>query len=328
MKRASATLLLLLASFGIALSSSAQLGGFESLSLTLSPEYPRPYQSVTVIPQSSSIDLAASSVRATVNGVVVSQGSGAEPIYVTLGGPGSVTTVSVTATYQGQTYQKTLTIRPADVALVIEPVSTSHPFYKGGALVSAEGRLRIIALPDLRSGNGAVIPADQLVYTWRNGEQVLQAASGIGKSTLTATAPVRYRDARISVTVTSQDRSVVGEATTTIAPADPLVRVYRNDPLLGPRFGTALPRRVTLDGTEETFRAIPYYFAEKPLITWQVNSVPSDNDPDITVRTTGAGSGRALLGVAARADGAPQSAATSFEVDFSAGDRGFDFFGL
>lgn len=327
MKRGSVTLLLTLAVFGFALSSKAQFG-VEGLNLTLTPEYPRPYQSVTIVPESSSIDLSASSVRATVNGAVVSQGSGAEPIYVTLGGPGSVTTVTVTATNQGQTYQKTLTIRPADVALVIEPVSTAHPFYEGGALVSSEGRLRIIALPELRGSNGAAIPADQLVYTWRNGEQVLQAASGIGKSVLTATAPVRYRDARISVTVTSQDSSVVAEAATSIAPADPLIRIYRNDPLLGVRFGTALPKKVSLAGTEESYRAVPFYFPERPLMTWQVNSTPSDNDADITVRTTGEGSGRALLGVSARLEGAPQTAAASFEASFDASDSGFNFFGL
>lgn len=324
MKQAAATLLLFGALFGIGYTSYAQLGA-DPLILNASPAYPRPYESVTIVPESSVIDLSASTVTVSVNGQVMSTGSGAEAAYVTMGGPGTVTTVRVSAVYGGQTYTKTLTLRPADVALVVEPVSTSHPFYEGGSLVAAEGQVRLVAIPDLRTSAGAPIPAANLVYTWRNGEQVLQAASGIGKSVLTATSPIRYRDARITVTVSSQDRSIVAEATTVIAPANPLVRVYRNDPLLGPLYDTALPASVELSGTEETFRAVPYFFSNAPAFTWSVNGATSDTDRDITLRSTGEGNGRARVQVLAGL--AAESAGAAFTVDF--GDSsGFNFFGL
>lgn len=304
-----------------------QIPGTEALTLTLNPSYPRPYQTVTVIPQSSLIDLAASTVTITANGTVVAQGSGAEPAYVTVGGPGTATTVTVRAVSGGQSYTKTVTIRPADVALVTEPFSTAHPFYEGGSLVASEGRVRLVAIPDLRTSGGAPISADNLVYTWRNGEQVLQSASGIGKSVLTATAPVRYRDARITVTVTTQDRSIVAEASTLISPVDPVMRIYRNDPLLGPRFDTALPASLTLAGSEETFRAVPYHFSEAPAISWEVNDVPSDTDRDITVRPTGSGSGSAVLSASAKIASSLQAAEASMRVRFGEGG-GLGLFGF
>jgi hypothetical protein len=126
--------------------------------------------------------------------------------------------------------------------------------------------------------------------------------------------------------VTSQDRSIVAEETAFISPNIPFVRVYRNDPLLGPLYGTALPQNVTLAGTEDTFRAVPYHFSEKPLVTWQVNNTPSDTDPDITVRASGGGSGTALLSVSAVSAGTFQSASETFEVQFGGG--GIGLFGL
>lgn len=318
--------LLLLGALSIAtLTSYAQLGG-GALNLIVTPEYPRPFQTVTVVPQSSTIDLSASTLTITVDGRVVSEGSGAEAAYVTLGGAGTATTVTVRAVNNGQTYTSSVTIRPADVALVIEPVSSAHPFYEGGSLISSEGQLRIIALSELRGAGGALLPPASLVYTWRNGDQILESASGIGKSVLTATAPGRYRDARITVTVTTQDRSVVAEAATTIAPTDPFVRVYRNDPLLGPLYNAALPANLTLLGEEEGFRAVPYHFPGIPSIAWSVNGTLSETGKDITVRSTGNGTGTARLTAVAQG-GSSKPAETTLSLQFGE-RRGFGIFGL
>jgi hypothetical protein len=277
----------------------AQLGTTEELTLVINPDYPRPYQTVVITPESTLIDLSASSITFTVNGTVVQRGTGAETASVTMGGPGSVTNITVTAVNNGETYSKSLSIRPADVALLVEPTSTAHPFYEGATLISSEGRLRIIAVPDLRTSAGTQISAANLVYTWKNGNQILQSSSGIGKSVLTATAPIRYRDTVITLTVTSQDSSIVGQATVRISPRDPLVRIYENDPLLGPRFDTALPGSITLNETEATYRAVPYFFTTNPTLTWEMNGSASQTGQDITVRPSGSGKGSAILGVTA-----------------------------
>jgi len=331
MKRYSLALsFLVLSLFGLSAlfpAAHAQFGGTEPLAAIVSPQYPRPYQTVTVIPQSSAFDLAAATVSISVNGTVVAQGSGAEPAYVTVGGPGTAATVTVRATTGGQTYTQTVVLRPADVALVLEPLSSAHPFYEGGVLVASEGRLRLVALPDLRRSSGVAVSASDLVYTWRNGEQILQSASGIGKSVLTASAPVRYRDATISVTVATQDQSVVAYAETPIAPSDPLVRIYRTDPLLGPLFSVALPTRIAMATDEESFRAVPYYFAGEPLVGWEVNSVPGGSENTITVRASGNGAGTALLTATARAPVSPSTATASLSVRFGE-KRSFGLFGL
>ncbi len=294
----------------------AQIGTTDPLTITIDPDYPRPYQIVTITPESTLIDLSASTITFSVNGVVVQKGTGSESASIAVGGPGTVTNIKVTAVNNGQTYSKSISIHPADVALVLEPTSTSHPFYEGAALIGSEGRLRIIAVPDLRTSKGVQIPSQNLVYTWKNGEQILQSSSGIGKSVLTATAPIRYRNTTLSVTVSSQDSSVVGQASVFIAPRDPLIRIYENDPLLGVRYDTALTRAVALTSAEATYRAVPYYFTSIPSLTWEVNGSPSQTGQDITVRPAGNGQGTAILNISGSSGSLGQSANSSLSVTF------------
>ncbi|CAN5709989.1 hypothetical protein BH11PAT2_BH11PAT2_08630 [soil metagenome] len=302
----------------VAHAQSTQFGNVDPLSLTISPDYPQPYQIVTVTPGSDLLDLSASTVTFTVNGVVVQKGSGSESASIAVGGPGSVTNIVLTVVNNGQTYTEKTSIRPADVALILEPISTTHPFYEGASLIGSEGRLRLIAVPDLRTSVGKPIPASQLVYTWKNDDQILQSSSGIGKSVLSAVASVRYRSSVISVIVSSQDSSIVGSASVNISPTDPIVNIYENDPLLGPRYENALPRDVTLNGSEDTYRVVPYYFSSLPSLTWSVNGTASQTGKDITVRPSGNGQGTALLAVDAESSSPIQSGNASLSITFGA----------
>ncbi len=323
-----AVLFILLAG-SLTLSAQAQmLPGSDPLTLTVSPQYPRPYQTVTVSPRSTLLDLSASTVRVSVNGTNVYEGSGTQATSVRAGALGERTTIVVTVVDpSGKTYTKTQVLRPAEVSLVLEPASTAHPFYQGGGLVASEGQVRLIALADLRSTPGTRLPASSLVYTWRLGNRVLTDSSGIGRSTLVAAAPVRYRNADVTVTVTSPDSALVGEARTVISAVDPVARIYRNDPLLGPNFDTALTSSFSMPDTEATFRAVGYFFAIPPTFAWTVNNATNGTDKDLTVRATGNGQGTARLGVTATEPESRRSAASQVTVDFGA-STGFGFFGL
>lgn len=304
------------------------LPGVDPLTLSVSPLYPRPYQTVSIAPRSTLVDLSASTVRVSVNGDPVYEGSGTQAVNVRAGGLGERTTVVVTVTDPfGKTYTKTQVLRPAEVSLVLEPASTAHPFYYGGGLVSSEGKVRLVALADFRSGPGTRLPPSSLVYTWRLGNRILTDSSGIGRSTLTATAPVRHRNADVSVTVTSPDSALVGEARTLISAVDPVARIYRNDPLLGPNFDIALSGNFSMPDTEATFRAVGYFFAVPPTFAWTVNKATNGSDKDITVRATGSGQGTARLGVSMSESGTRTSTESSVSVTFGS-STGFGFFGL
>lgn len=293
MLRTLAALLLALMPFG---ALAQALPAQDPLTITLSPAYPRPYETVTVTVGSNLVDLSASTVAIYANGTEVERGL--RSAQVRMGGPGTRTTIRATAVASEGTYEDTVVVAPADVALIVEPSSTLHPLYEGAGLVPSEGTVRIVALADLRTGPGARVPTSQISYTWKLGSQTLQGESGLGRSVLTATAPARYRDAVITVTATNQAKTVSAQASVTIAPADPLVRIYRSDPLSGISFEKALSGSFALSGSEETFRVVPFFFKEFPSIAWTLNGNASGAGQDLTVRSSGGG-GTALLGVAA-----------------------------
>ncbi len=311
------TALLLAVLLLIPAGAQAQLPTTVGLELNLSPARPRPYDTVTINVASSLVNLPASLVTISVDGVPV--GEGDRTATVKMGGPGTSTVVRATAEFDGKTYTAQKTIMPAEVALIMEPDSTTRPFYPGASLVPAKGRVRLVALADFRSAPGTRIPSSELIYTWKIGNKTLTDQSGAGKSVLIATAPLRYRDADVSVSVATRSQSQVAQDSVTVAPIDPFVRIYRNDPLSGTWFANALSGAFTLTGEEETFVAVPYFFSGQPSFEWILNGNPSGAGEDVTVRASG-NAGSAVLGVAALSG--ESQARSSLTVRFGAARQG------
>lgn len=304
--------------FFVALPAHAQFATNEPLTVTVTPDTPRPYETVTVTPGSTLVNLAAARITVTVNGTVIENGGGVQGVPVTVAGAGGTTNITVTAVVGGQTYTKKLALRPADVALVVEPVSTTHPFYLGAALTAPVGRLRIIAIPDLRTAPNTRLAASSLVYTWKWGDKVLAEQSGIGRSTFSAIAPVQYRDAQITCTVTSADGSLIATASTVISPTNAVARMYPVDSLKGPDFDHAVTGTYVMSGDEAAFRGIAYFFGATPSLAWSVNGQSASTEQDVTVRTTGSGEGTASLSFAAKNTDTSQDASSALSVHFGA----------
>jgi hypothetical protein len=315
MQRRIGTLLLAGALFA-PIFASAQFLGADPLTLSVSPQYPHPYDRVTITPGSTLINLGASTVTYTVNGKAGGTVGGGSSFSVQAGAAGSVTTVAVTATGPDGTYQKTLTLAPSDVELIAEPQTTAHPLYPGGRLTASQSTVRLVALADLRTSKGA-IDSKSLVYDWKLGDQQLIPQSGLGRSVLMVTAPERYRSATVSVTVSSQDGSVNGHAALDLSPAEPLLRVYENDPLLGPRYDRALSGTFSMRDNEASFVAVPYFFSKAPVVSWAVGGSAAGQGPVVTVKSAGSGEGNASLAANAVGATALESAAMNLFVSFT-----------
>lgn len=322
--RSFATLVLATCVLGIFGTAQAQSFGTEAISIVVSPQYPRPFQTVTITPRSTLLNLASSEITITANGAVIEKGSGERSVDVVMGAPGSSTTIRVTATQGGTSESAEVTLRPTDVSLVVEPLTTGHPLYDGGLLVAPEGMVRLVALTDFRNTNGARIPSSALSYTWRVGNRILTEESGIGRSVLTATAPVQYRTSGVSVTVSTTNETMSGYAATEVSPATSNLLVYRADPLLGIDLAHALSGTVALLGEENTFAAVPFNFTEEPNLTWAVNNAVMGNDSTLTLRAQTEGSARASVNVSATG-ATGESARSAFEVTFVRAQNVFGF---
>lgn len=292
----------------VPLVSSAQsmdgsLGNTNPFTISVAPQYPSPMSPVTLTFLSSSLDLANATMTVSVGGKQTYQGS-VQTLPVMLGKVGGVTNVLVKITSAGTVYNQSLTLQPEDVVLITEPLSSSPVLYPGKSLVPKEGNTRIVAMANFADAAGRSIDPATLSYAWTVDGVRIANSSGIGKSAVIVASPLQYRDRTVSVVVQSQVGTLVGGTSLSLAPQEPSVRLYENDPLLGIRFEHALSTSYSMSGTEASLYAAPFSFPLTngvPLLQWFLNGAPAQNGNLITLRPSGNGQGSASLSLTASA---------------------------
>ncbi len=311
----------------LAASADTLFGVSQPFTLSLSPQHPLPYSTVSVVPVSAQVDVTSGTVTVSVNGKqAVSGGAGSTNIL--LGAPGVPVSVLVKLATGGGTYTESMTITPQDVVLVAEPLSSAPPLYAGKPLVPLGGSIRMVAAADMRTPTGKRLDPGTLAYLWSVDGVEQQASSGIGKKTLIVDSPLQYRSRSVSVTVTSSDRTLAGEASFDVVAVDPSIRIYERDPLLGIRFERALVSSYAIHGAESTLYAGAFSFPTalgSPVIAWFLNGISAQQGSFITLRPTGAGTGSAALSVTGSSGGV---VAASASIPVAFGSSRSSFFGL
>jgi hypothetical protein len=277
-----AALLGLLALF-IAVPAFAQFsipGADTELSFSLSPRFPAAGQTVHISLQSFLYDLDASSIVWSEDGTVIQQGDGLRSITVQAGPLGSARTIEARITGASGSASARVTIAPASLDLLWEAASYTPPFYKGRALPSAGGGVRIAAIPHLVRANGTAVPPADIVFTWRKDGQLLDEASGRGKASAAVDGPTLFGSEAITVNAASADGTLQAEAILRLSDTKPQIALYEDHPLFGMRFGQALGSSSFIPDNEMTFAAIPYFApvqntADRGLeYSWTVNGQP------------------------------------------------------
>ncbi|HET9641355.1 MAG TPA: hypothetical protein VFP46_00690 [Candidatus Paceibacterota bacterium] len=283
---------------GLASAQSLDLGvSGDAFSISVFPTQLVPGGTATLSFVSTAIDLSSATLRVTANGREVYAGT-VHDVDIALPKAGSVTTVTATVTARGAPYTKTLTLQPQDILLIVEPISTAPALYPGKPRVPLAGASRIVAMTSFRTAGGSVIGQSSLAYTWTVDGTRIANSSGIGKSSIIVASPLQYRGRTVSVAVSTQDGKLTGNASLSIAPYEPTVRLYENDPLLGIRFDRALPDAYAVAGAEAGLFAVPFSFASDghaPFIEWFLDGASAQTGNSITLRPAGSGEGSASL---------------------------------
>ncbi|MFI5260257.1 MAG: hypothetical protein ACHQU0_00450 [Candidatus Paceibacteria bacterium] len=316
---------------GVAAAQS--LGGTASVNtdpftVSVAPQYPAPMNAATLSFISSTLDLTNATMTVSVGSKQIYQGS-VQPVILTTGKAGSVTTAKVTITSAGTPYTQSVVIQPEDVSLIAEPISSAPVLYPGKPLVPLEGSTRIVAMASFADAAGKKIDPATLSYSWTVDGALIADSSGIGKSSILVASPLQYRLRDVSVVVQSQIGSLAGGSAMSLDPVAPSVRVYENDPLLGIRFDRALAASYTIRGAEASLYAAPFSFPTTggtPLLHWFLNGTSAQTGNLITLRPSGNGQGSASLSLTA---GSGTSLATAnLSLLFGAAPSSNLFFGL
>jgi hypothetical protein len=310
--------------------SLGELGGIsgEPFSVSVSPQYPAPYSKATVSLFSGSADLTNATIAVIAGEKEIYRGS-SRPFSVQLGKAGSALIVKIIVSYGGASYTRELSIRPQDVVLVAEPISSSPPLYEGKPSVPLDGGVRIVAVANLKDSNGRSSGQSSYSYLWAvDGTKIINS-SGIGKSTIIVASPLQYRSRSVSVVVTDPAKELVGGANISLSAIEPSVRIYERDPLLGILYEHSISGSYSIKGAEATLYAAPFSFpttSGSPLVQWFLNGNLAQTNNFVTLRPSGDGRGNASLSLSVSAG---DYSRTTAELSVSFGEQsGFNLFGL
>lgn len=322
---------LLLGIFTLPCAVSAQsFMNTDAFNVIVNPTNPLPYSSVELTPLSGTVPLANATVRITVDKKTVYEGS-AQTTKLPVGGAGVPMTATITVLSNGKTYTKTITVRPQDVSLVLEPLASAPALYAGKPQIPFDGAVRVVAVAALRDAKGVLLDPSKLAYGWAVDDVRIAASSGIGKDATFVASPLPYRTRTVSVTVQSQDGALVGSASATLTAQNPVMRIYEHDPLAGIRFDQALGGTLAIASTEKTLYAVPYSFAVKngaPTVRWFLNGSSAQTGNTITLRPTGNGAGNASLSAVVSSDTSTVNATQNLSLSFGGTKGILGIFGL
>lgn len=305
-----------------------EVGSSDPFSISVAPQYPAPGSSATISFLSYLLDLNNATVTVSVGNKQIYKGT-SQPISIPLGKAGSVTSVTVVISSGTTSYTKSLVLQPQDVSIIVEPISSSPVLYPGKPSVPLEGDSRIVAVANISDAGGKAIDPSTLSYSWTVDGAQIANSSGIGKSAIIVASPLQYRERPVSVVVQSQMGNLVGGASLSLAPKEPTVRLYENDPLLGIRFDHALPSTYSIRGAELSVYAAPFSMPlihGTPFVQWFLNGSPVQTGSLVTLRPSGKGEGDATLSLTA-STGTSLNATSLISLSFGA-KRSTNFFGL
>lgn len=299
----------LLILFSHATASAQTVPGIsEPVIFEITPEYPRPNQTVMVKTTSYSTDLDKAVFKWTLNGKAYAQGTGMKEIGVKAGKAGTLTIISVeVSTTNFGVIKNDIAFRPVDVTLLWQSDTYVPPFYKGKALHAYNGSFKVTAIPEFFDATGKRINPKTLVYTWKKNGTVQGSASGFGKDSFVTSQTSYMREGEdISVEVSSPKEALAGANSLTISPVVPEINLYENSPLYGLLYNRALGETMNLRSEEVTLRAEPFFMSMfEPLggllsFDWTLNNASLGSFQDkaeITLRKQGTTSGRSDLGL-------------------------------
>ncbi len=225
------------------------------LSVIIEPDYPRPNQTVFISLALYTADLESATISWYVNGSLKDSGRGHKKFNTLMGASGSETNIRADIEFKdGTIFSKDINLRPASVDLVWESDSYVAPFYKGRALHSYQGRVRVVAMPNF----GGISP-EKLVYRWSNDAQGYESQSGYGRNVFILNNSMLGVGDKINLLVTDPLTNLTAESSVTVTPREPELIFYEVSPYYGLNTDKAITPRFTMSGEELQILAAPYY---------------------------------------------------------------------
>ncbi|MBI2631113.1 hypothetical protein HYW73_02780 [Candidatus Nomurabacteria bacterium] len=242
-----------------------------SILVDVIPENPAPDENVSISLSSYASNLDSVLISWSVNGKIISSGIGKKSFSTTSPSAGKEARVVATVALPDGSIDRIITIRPAVMALLWQANdSYVPPFYKGKAMPTADSEVKVVAMPEIRSGTVTVSPKN-MVYVWKKDYTNDQTASGYGKNFYTYVNDYLEDSNSVSVVASTTDQKYSSQASMNIGTYEPKILFYKNDATMGTLWEQALSNgHRVIDA--EILEAAPYFISPKdlriPSLTW------------------------------------------------------------
>ena len=250
-----------------------------SISVNMAPANPAPYENVNITLSSYAANLDSVNIVWLVNGKNVLSGIGKKSFSVAAGAAGSESTIFVKILLPDGEIDKTILLRPSAMVLLWQANdSYVPPFYKGKALPIPDSAIKIVAMPEIKTGSSMVNPKN-MTYFWKRNYNNEPTGSGYGKNFFTYTDDYLEESSTVSVEALTVDQKYSAGAEVTVSSVTPEILFYREDADLGTIWERALFNPYVMLG-EEVMLAAPYFISPKDLRrpdlvwNWSINDNP------------------------------------------------------
>jgi len=242
-----------------------------SIYVNVVPENPAPGENTSITLSSYASNLDSVLISWSVNGKKILSGVGKKTFSLSAPASGGEANVTATIMLPDGSIEKTIIIRPAVMALLWQANdSYVPPFYKGKALPTADSQIKIVALPEIKSGSQMVSPKN-MTYAWKKDYTNNPDGSGYGKNFFIYTSDYLDDSNNISVTASTLDQKYSSKASVDMPTFQPKIVFYKNDANLGTLWEKALENGYRING-DEIIEAAPYFISPKdiriPFLVW------------------------------------------------------------
>lgn len=251
--------------------------GEATFSITQSPENPNPGENVFLSVSAFEFDVDLAQIVWSVDGKTKDTGQGHKnfSIIAPAGGQSNVVDVKIIP-QNGQAIEKSVTISSGGVDLIWETVDGyAPPFYEGKILPIKQSQVRVVAIPNVKSGANSYAKSSSFVYNWKKDGTNVPSVSGFGKDSLVFANQILDTSNRIDVAATDGVKKVNGSIV--ITPFSPEILFYENNPDIGVLYQTALQNTISINKSKIGIVAEPFFlnkFFKKDSDTtldWEVN---------------------------------------------------------
>ncbi|MFA5841614.1 MAG: hypothetical protein WC835_01460 [Candidatus Paceibacterota bacterium] len=262
---------------------SAQGIGTDPVLVEMEPEFPKPEETVSIKLTSYSTDLDRAKIVWTLNGKTVKSGVGGKTFSFGMGPAGKSVTFGVTVDSQDiGIFEKKVTLNPAQVDILWQAIdSYTPPFYRGKALPAKMSKIRVLAMPDMKTKSGGAVKSTDLIYKWTLGDAPMLDSSGYAKNFADFSLDFVSSDASVKVNASSiKEAGLVAENIAYFTTVDPKIIFYENKPLKGISYENAAGNSFDLKNNEVSIVAEPYYFTSQNgrsslSYNWLINGIPT-----------------------------------------------------